>query len=487
MKTFRRTLALVLTAAMAFSFILSGAVNAAPDATDITAYEANPESDFTFDSTTGTITAYTGTSYDVVIPDSIGGDPVVAIGAAAFAGRSLTSVIIPDTVATIGAGAFAVNNLTSVVIPESVTAIGTGVFTSNQLTYVVIPNSVTSIGQLAFRYNNLLTVRIPAGCFYYTGTDASFDSTVTIIERAEEAVSVLAGADRYATAVEISKASFETTTTAIIALGTNFPDALAGGSLAVQVNAPILLAKKDSLPDVTSAELTRLGVTDVIILGSTAAISSVVADEIEDMGITVNRVFGADRYATAVEIARLVRDYSGVVDTVVIASGENFPDALSIGSYAAMEGIPVLLTKANTLPKATADALEEFGITNVIVAGGAAAVNETVTEAIEDMGIVVTGVAGSDRYSTGIAVAELYFSDAQIAVISCGTNFPDALAAVPFAARLNAPILLVRPTSIPDSVAEFIKGSVIQEFVVVGGDPAVSAGVRTTLDAMLTE
>ena len=125
---------------------------------------------FVFDENTQTITDYLcfdgnteslPSITDVVIPSSINGISVTAIGEGAFEFNDLTSVVIPDGVTTIGDYAFYSNNLTSVVIPDSVTTIGNYAFYYNNLTSVVIPDSVTTIGSYAFYYNNLTSVVIP--------------------------------------------------------------------------------------------------------------------------------------------------------------------------------------------------------------------------------------------------------------------------------------------------------------------------------------
>ena len=114
---------------------------------------------FTFSSRT--ITAYTCSSTDIVIPTSIGGVAVRSIGTRAFYNNNLTSVTIPNSVTSIGDYAFSNNNLSSVTIPNSVTSIGDFAFYNNNLTSVTIPNSVTSIGDYAFSNNNLTSVTIP--------------------------------------------------------------------------------------------------------------------------------------------------------------------------------------------------------------------------------------------------------------------------------------------------------------------------------------
>ncbi len=113
---------------------------------------ASPENDFTFNPSTGTITGYTGPGGDVVIPATIGGTNVVAIGDNTFSEcDNLTSIIIQDSVTVIGNYAFYhCNGLTSIVIPDSVTTIGSYAFQyCSGLISISIPDSVTTIGQQA--------------------------------------------------------------------------------------------------------------------------------------------------------------------------------------------------------------------------------------------------------------------------------------------------------------------------------------------------
>ena len=93
---------------------------------------------------------------DVVIPSTIDGKTVVAVGANAFKGKGIISVIIPNTITNIADAAFRDNQLTSVVIPNSVVEIGIGVFFNNQLTSVIIENGNVSIGCEVFGSNSSL-------------------------------------------------------------------------------------------------------------------------------------------------------------------------------------------------------------------------------------------------------------------------------------------------------------------------------------------
>ena len=128
----------------------------------VTAY-AQSEADFEItqnEEGTITITGYTGTAKDVVIPETIEGIRVTYIWGG-FNGKGLTSVIIPDSVDRIQGGAFENNRLTNVIIPHGVTRINPEAFANNQLTSIVIPDGVTLIGEDAFANNQLTSVTIP--------------------------------------------------------------------------------------------------------------------------------------------------------------------------------------------------------------------------------------------------------------------------------------------------------------------------------------
>ena len=126
------------------------------------------ESDFTYtENDTGvTITGYTGSTGNIVIPSELGGKPVTAIGEDAFyQNKTITSVKIPEGVESIGKQAFFVcSSLKEVRIPEGVTSIGNSAFAQTNLTEVEIPKSVKNIERYAFNgCGNLEEVTIPGG------------------------------------------------------------------------------------------------------------------------------------------------------------------------------------------------------------------------------------------------------------------------------------------------------------------------------------
>lgn len=127
------------------------------------------QAQFQYESSAGmmVITRYVGSEKDVVIPSTINGLPVVAIGSLAFYEKSnVTSVVIPDSVTAIDTSAFErCSGLASVRIPDSVTRIEWSAFANcTSLPTITLGSSLTTIGNEAFRgCASLANVTIPAG------------------------------------------------------------------------------------------------------------------------------------------------------------------------------------------------------------------------------------------------------------------------------------------------------------------------------------
>ncbi|WP_226577251.1 cell wall-binding repeat-containing protein [Halobacillus litoralis] len=280
----------------------------------------------------------------------------------------------------------------------------------------------------------------------------------------------LSGQDRYETAVQISEHGWGEAETVFIARGDDFPDALAGAPLAYKMDAPILLTE-DTLSQSVKDELVRLKAKKAVILGGANAVTTDVEKELKGMGLDVERIGGKDRFATAANIAAYL---NGDSDQAVIANGMNFPDALSIASYAAERGYPILLTKQNTLPDVTKTALSS--LQSSIVIGGSAVVSETVFDMLPD----AARYGGEDRYETSAQVATI-LNPQDKAFIATGANFADALTGSVLAAKTNSTFLLVPPTSLDDSIADAAEVLGVRHFTILGGPGAVNQSVTEEL------
>lgn len=285
-----------------------------------------------------------------------------------------------------------------------------------------------------------------------------------------------AGTDRYATAAAVSRASFPASaSSAVIALGTNWPDALTASVLAGQVGGPLLLARRDSVPIATRDELVRLAPSTVYLIGGTSAVSKLAEDQLAAIlppGAQLIRLGGSDRYDTARLVALTVASIPGTdATTALVASGENYPDALCASPVAARAGWPILLTRRAALPGATATALSQLGTDGVIVVGGEQAVEQAVFSALPSP----ERWAGPDRYATSRQVADraritgLLVEDG--IGFATGRAFPDALSAGPRAATEGIPVVLA--DSVTPALSAWLDGrGPITDHIVLHGGPA---------------
>jgi putative cell wall-binding protein len=340
-------------------------------------------------------------------------------------------------------------------------------------------------------------------------------ATVGIVDRIQ-------GSDRFATAAQIAREQFTDLAgdTVVIARGDNFPDALAASYLAGRNDVPILLTNPADVPNETVQALKYHGVTNVVLVGGTSAISTGVAAFLDALPtynfgsntanaatLSVTRVGGADRYATAKDVAEfpglaltstansgLAATCGPLKKTAIVASGENFPDALAAGglAYAGMQGgcgagaLPLLLTNATGLNPSTVGALTNLNIKQVILMGGNAAVNDATKTGIESMGITVVRVGGATRQDTAVALANMALGtvaggwDSGSFLVTRPDLFPDALTASSLSGNSASPLYLAAS---PTSLGTVTAGGIISypvfydTGVLLGGSAALSQAV----------
>jgi len=274
------------------------------------------------------------------------------------------------------------------------------------------------------------------------------------------------GADRLATAVAVSALAYPSggAGAVVLARADAYPDALIGAPLAVSVNAPLLLTSGAALPDPTRAELQRVlapGKT-VYLLGGAASIPDSISTQLAGLGYQVVRYGGIDRYGTAIAVASALNN----PPTVLLASGLDYPDALTAGPAAAtLKGV-VLLTAGAQLPPSTADYLSAHATTTYAIGGAAASADPNAVP-----------IVGADRYATGELVAQRLFSHPALAGIATGSNFPDALAAGAYLGRNNAPLLLTEMSILPLPTQTFLTSTRPASIDVFGGPSVISDSV----------
>lgn len=203
------------------------------------------------------------------------------------------------------------------------------------------------------------------------------------------------------------------------------------------------------------------------------------------------RISGTDRYLTAVAVSD---EHFSASFSVVIATGEDFPDALSASALAGALDAPLLLTRQAFCPTEVLGEIDRLGAENAIVVGGTSTIS---ADAYDDIAAHVSSIqrlAGDNRYHTaervGYMVVDIMNSSSPAgytgeAFIARGDNFPDALAVAPLAFARKAPIVLVQPNALPVESARLLQFAPVKSGAVIGGTSAVSATVKAAVDAQL--
>ncbi len=310
---------------------------------------------------------------------------------------------------------------------------------------------------------------------YQPGPDPKPGTTPSNTEK--RATERIAGEDRIETAIVLSKKNFDHADYVILARSDNFADALTAGVLAKALNAPILLTKTRSLDGGVKAETSRLGAKEVILIGGNNALSNEVEGAVKK-GWKSSRIGGADRYETSALIAWRMAKLKGNPEKVILATGLNYADALSISPYAGKMAYPILLTKTNALPDVIKKTIQDMKVSSALVLGGKAALTDSV---VKDIPQKIERIGGETRYETSAMIAERFFPKATTAYLASGEDFADALAAGPVAARADVPVLLTKKADLPKAIAKHIQKANYEKIIIVGGLKAVSQAVEDSL------
>jgi putative cell wall-binding protein len=248
--------------------------------------------------------------------------------------------------------------------------------------------------------SNLINVRVIGGPGVIS--EATFNEIASIAKVANPAAATerVAGTNRYQTAIAVANMVANTgipgpLRQVILAVGTDFPDALAAGALAAGYGYPTLLNDGPNLrADVREWLVNRPDLTEVLVAGGPNVIPDSVLADINRLrnrngnAITARRLAGDSRFSTATKIADEVISKSAsspnAPGRVVIVNGRSFSDALAAGPLAGNLGVPILLTEATTLPRATRDWLVTHAgtIFEVAIIGGEAAISLDVASQI---------------------------------------------------------------------------------------------------------
>ncbi|HEX7195201.1 MAG TPA: cell wall-binding repeat-containing protein, partial [Candidatus Limnocylindria bacterium] len=331
-------------------------------------------------------------------------------------------------------------------------------------------------------------VQAPDGSLYLTTSNGTADRVIRVTP-GDVLIERYAGADRYATAAQVSSRTFAPgVPVAYVATGINYPDALAGGAAAARNGGPVLLVGSAGVPTATRMELGRLKPGRIVVLGGPGVISDAAKADLAGYAPGgASRLYGADRYATAAAISRAT--FSRGVPVVYVATGVDYPDALAGVPAAGVQRGPILLVRPTALPGVTATELGRLKPQRIVILGGTGAVSTTVASQLQAYtASPIQRRSGADRYATAVAISRATFAPGVPQVfIATGRNYPDGLTGGPAAALRGGPLLLVPGTSLPSAVSAELLRLDPRRVTILGGPGAVSDDVRARINALLND
>ncbi|WP_349899493.1 cell wall-binding repeat-containing protein [Parafrigoribacterium soli] len=310
------------------------------------------------------------------------------------------------------------------------------------------------------------------------GSDVTLGCSTVTVPSGIATSTRLSDADRYGTAVKISQQFAAGVPVAYVASGEDFPDALSVVPAAGKQGVPLLLVTQNSVPTTVKSELARLRPAKIVVIGGTARISPAVAADLATIAPTT-RIDGVDRYQTSLNVGDLLG--SARSGRAYIATGSNFPDALSAAAAAASQNAPLLLAdgSAGTVPPALAAALARWGVTQVALIGGPEVMSAQFEAALKSLpgGIAVTRISGTDRYGTSSAINTTVFPAATSGYVATGNAYADGLTGGALAGRDGRPLYLAPSSCVPLATLTQLVSAHATSLTLLGGTEALGSGV----------
>lgn len=348
-----------------------------------------------------------------------------------------------------------------------------------------------------------------------TASEALIDTNNDNVVDARE----FGGRDRYDTALRLAQNFGKSRglggiADVFVASGETLVDAVAVSGLAGYLDAPVVLTYKDSLPGAVANYLEDYGARNIHVLGGTAAVSDDVVEALKalDHSPTVARIQGADRYATAAQIAATLSGGNaagnvwcgGTAKAAILTNGGDvsLAYAMAVGPIASRLQLPVLLTAHGELPAATRGAITGERYEHIVIVGGTASVSGDVAGDLTAAGVdTVTRISGDSPAAASVELAKLAtngcsgdlggVSTTTVALVS-ERGLPDGVAAAPvlassYRSEQLVPMLVVGD-SLPAAVRSYLAATPQQdaagnklhlEIVAIGGPAAVTPGAMS--------
>ena len=195
----------------------------------------------------------------------------------------------------------------------------------------------------------------------------------------------------------------------------------------------------------------------------------------------ISRIKGKNRYETAAMISKAMMPHS---DIVVLASGQNYPDALAGVAYAAEINAPILLTPPKSLSPFTLAEIHRLGATKVYILGGNEAISQSVENQMIAADLTTFRIKGTNRYRTAVEIGDRMARTNKEVFLASGVEFADAISVGSAAAKFKTPVLLTNSAGLNPATQEALIRWGTTKVIILGGTGAISQTVEDSLLAM---
>ncbi|WP_051542077.1 cell wall-binding repeat-containing protein [Clostridium lundense] len=284
------------------------------------------------------------------------------------------------------------------------------------------------------------------------------------------------GSNRYDTSAKICEQGWNQSDYVVIASGEDFPDSLSAAPLAKKYNAPILLNAHDRLLPQVSSEIDRLQAKHAILVGGLASLSSEVENAIKTKGLDTVRLSGQTRYETSIEIAKKI----GTSNGVIVTTGEDYADALSIAPVAGKLQMPIILAQKDILNSMQKKFIAENTIPKTYVLGYTDIISDDVALKFPN----VQRIVGENKYVRNLNIINTFSNEIDFSkpILASSKNFPDALSGSALATLNNSPIFLISSSSYNgylessnnSSISTLLGNNNVDTLYTLGGNASIS-------------
>ncbi|MDO0469776.1 cell wall-binding repeat-containing protein [Clostridioides difficile] len=256
----------------------------------------------------------------------------------------------------------------------------------------------------------------------------------------------LIGSGRWETAIKISQNGWSKTENAVLVNDNSIADALSATPFAKLKDAPILLSGSQSLDSRAKSELKRLGVRNVFLVGGYNSLSIDIEKQLKSEKITVERISGNDRYETSLKLAEKLDKEKNISDIFVVNGEKGLADAVSVGSIAAQNYIPIILSDFNKGIEVSNRFIKTKDIKNSYIVGGLNSISSVIEKSLPNP----KRIAGNNRNETNAKTIKEFYKETDLRnvyVTKDGmkkqSDLIDSLSVGVLAAKNSSPVILV--------------------------------------------